>query len=274
YDMIGWAKLLARSGIAALVWDGRGAGRSSGDAATVTAESREAEVQAALDLMSTCRDLGPVGLLSYSAGGWITPDVAAERDDVAFVVALVGPAQSLADQQGHVTTAFMRASGESFTEAEYAEAFAYQRATVELAQTGRTWSAFEQINAPAREARWAAHALIPDSPDLEDLDYFRRRIGFDAPAWDRVRVPVLAVYGEADLIVPPQNNVPRLRAALAGNADATVLVIPGADHTLARPAGLAGEGEWPHRFYRPWTRSPAVLEGLVEWLRERFVSGD
>ena len=271
FDMIGWARLVARAGVAALVWDGRGAGTSTGNAATVTAESREAEVDAALDWLTARADVGPVGLVSYSAGGWIVPDVAARRSDVAFVVALVGPSGSLADQQGQATTAFMRGAGEAYSDAEYAEALAYQRATVDLAQSGAPWEEYERINARARAARWAEHALIPDSLDAPDLDYFRRRAGFDAPAWDRVGVPVLAVFGGADPIVPPQDNVPRLRAALSQNPDATVVVVPGADHALARPAATVGEGAWPDRFYRPWTRSALALGTLTEWLAERFV---
>ena len=273
YWMVNWATLLARSGVAALVWDGRGSGGSTGDAATVTAEDREAETRAALDALAARGDVGPVGLVSYSAGGWIVPDVAADRDDVAFAVTMVGPVESLADQQGHVTTAFMRASGEPFTDAEYDAAFAYQRATVELAQADAPWSAFEAVNGPARAARWAEHALIPDSLSAPDLDYFRRRMGFDAPAWDRVRAPTLALFGEIDRVVPPEHNAPWLRAALSGNADATVVVVPGADHSLARPPAFVGEGEWPDRFYRPWTRSPVVFDTLVGWFQDRFVQG-
>ena len=265
-----WARLLARTGVAALAFDGRGVGGSTGDAAAVTAEDRVADVHGALDALAVRADLGPVGLVSFSAGGWVAPVVAAARPDVAFVVALVPPAESLADQQGHVTTAFMRASGETYTEAEVADAFAYQRETVRLAHAGAPWEAYARLNAPARAARWAEHALIPDSLGAADLDYFRRRRGFGTPPWDRVGVPVLAVYGEVDLIVPPQDNVPRLRAALADNPDATVVVLPGANHAMARPGATVGEGDWPDRFYRPWTRSPWLFETLVEWFAARF----
>lgn len=265
-SMGNWARLLARSGIAALAYDARGTGRSGGDAATETAEDRVGDARAALGWLLGRDDVGPVGLVGYSAAGWIVPVVAADRDDVAFAVTMAGPAESLADQQGHVTTAFMRASGEAFSELEVAAAFAYQRQTVALAQAGASWRAFEAVNAAARAARWAEHAYVPDSLDAPDLDYFRRRAGFTAPPWDRVRAPVLAFFGEADLIVPPGDNVPTLRAA---QPEATIVVLPGADHTLARPAGVVGEGAG--RFYRPWTRSALLLETLTGWLRERFV---
>ena len=264
--MSGWARLLARTGTAALVYDAHGTGRSTGDAHTETAEDRIDGARAALDLLLARDDLGAVGLVGYSAAGWIVPTVAADRDDVAFVVTMAGPTESLADQQGHVTTAFMRASETPFTDAETAAAFAYQRQTVVLAQAGASWDEFEAVNAPARATRWAEHALIPDSLGAPDLDYFRRRTGFAAPPWSRVRAPVLAFFGEADPIVPPGDNVPRLLAAQPG---ATVVVLPGADHTLARPAAVVGEGAWPERFYRPWTRSALLFETLVRWVGER-----
>jgi dienelactone hydrolase len=272
FAMTIWARLLTRAGVGALAFDARGTGRSTGDATATTGEDRFENVHAALDLLADRDDVSEAGLLSYSAGGWIVPTIAAGRDDVAFVVTLVGPSVSLADQQGHVTAAFMRASGDAFSDDEYAEAFAYQRQTVELAQADASWADFERINGPARAARWAEHALIPDSLDAPDLDYFRLRRAFVAPDWGGVRAPALAVFGETDLIVPPPDNVPPLRAAVADNPDATILVIPSADHSLARPRATVGEGDWPDRFFRPWTRSPLLFETLIEWMTSRFVT--
>lgn len=266
-----WAKHFARNGIAAFAFDARGTGRSTGARSTITAEDRVEEVEAALDLLMAQADLGPVGVLGNSAAGWFLPSVAAGRPEVAFVITLVGPAVSLADQQAQVTQAFMRASGEPFTPEEYAAAYAYQRETVRLAQEDASWAAFEAINTPARAARWAAHAYIPESLEDGDLDYFRRRRGFTTPAWEQVRVPVLAIFAERDLIVPPADNVPLLEAALAANEDATILVLEGANHSLARPAAVVGEGAWPDRYYRPWTRSARLYETLVEWVRARFI---
>jgi hypothetical protein len=266
-DMLGWAGVLARSGVAALAWDGRGNGGSTGDAAAVTSDELLEDVRAALDWAHGRPDLGPVGLLSYSAGGWVAPMVAAGRDDVAFVVTLVGPAVSLADQQAYTTVAFMRASGTKYSEAEAKEAFRYQQQTVLLAQAGAPWSDFEAINAQAQASRWKEHALIPASLDDADLAYFRSH-RFEAPPWSQVRAPVLAIFGEIDPLVLPADNLPTLRAALAANPDVTVVVAPGADHTLARPAGYVGEGE--ARYFRPWTRSAVVFDTLMAWFGERF----
>ena len=270
HEMSNWGRLLAGQGIAALAFDGRGTGGSTGVNGSATAEDRFDDVRGALDFLAGRDALGPIGLLGSSAAGWIVPTVAAEREDVRFVVTLAGPAESLADQQGHVTAAFMRASGKVFAEAEYEEAFEYQRRTVMLAQEGASWADFQRINKPVRTSRWAEHALIPDSLDAPDLDYFRRRSGFTKPPWEQVRVPVLAVFGEEDLVVPPGDNVPLLRAALADNADMTIVVLPGADHALARPDEWVGEGTWPDRYYRPWTRSPFLFQTVLDWIAKRL----
>ena len=273
-DLLPWGERLARVGVAALALSPRGAGGSTGDAATTTDRDRFAELGAALDWAAARPDVHAdrLGVLSYSAGAWVVPPVVVDRSDVAFWVSLVGPAESLTDQQGHVTTAFMRASGEAFTEAEYAEAFAYQAGLVTLAQRGAPWSAFEAGNAAARASRWAEHALIPDSLDQEDLSYYRRRAGFDArAALARLRVPTLAVFGGADPIVPPEPNAElwRTLAREAGNDALTVVVLDGADHGLGRPGGAVGEGPWPAGYTRSWSRPAALFETVLAWVRER-----
>ena len=270
-DMGEWAALLARNGIAALVYDQRGVGRSTGSP-DATGETRVENVDAALDWLRAqpAIDGVRVGVLSYSAGGWVTPLAIQDRDDVAFWVSLAGPAEGLAAQQGHTTTALMRAAREPYTDAETEAAFAYQVRLVELAQAGAPWSDYEPLNDAARAARWAEHALIPDSLGQEDLSYYRSRAAFNDTdaALRRLDLPILAVYGGADVIVHPDDNVPRLRQ-LVGESALTVVVLDGAEHPLGRPAGLSGEGAWPERYRRPWARPGRLFTTVVEWTRER-----
>ena len=264
-------RLLARKGIAALVWDGRGTGGSTGDRATVTAAERVADVRAVLDWAAAQPDLdaAQIGVFGSSAGGWIAPMAADGRHDVAFLLTSVGPAEGLADQQGHTTTELMRRSDSTYTDAEYAAAFAYQRDLVPMAQTGAPWAAFEAANARARAARWAEHALIPDSLTSPDLDYYARMRGLDAgPALSRWARPLLAVYGADDWIVPPRENVPLFRRLTESNPDATAVVLQ-TGHASERPAADVGEGAWPYRYRRSWTRAPEWYTTLLGWLDEQ-----
>ncbi|MEM1057014.1 MAG: alpha/beta hydrolase [Bacteroidota bacterium] len=271
WEMTWLARLYARNGIAAVVWDGRGQGRSTGDRTTVTSAQRFADVNAILDWSREQPevDAEQIGVQGNSAGGWIGPLAIQDRDDVAFLVTTVGPAESLADQQAHTTTQLMEDSGTTYTDAEYQAAFEYQRSLVPMAQRGATWEEYEAVNAAAREARWAEHALIPDSLGLPDLDYYARMPGLDpAPALAEWNQPFLAVLGSEDWIVPPEHNVELMETLLADNPDATITVL-NMGHALERPEAVVGEGEWPFRYRRDWTRVPELYTTLLGWLDAR-----
>ncbi len=273
-DMMAWAELLASHGVGALVFDSRGTGQSTLRAASFTDVERLEDVHAALNALAARDDIGCAGLLASSAGGWVAPVVAAAREDVHFLVTLVSPVESLADQQGHVTVAFMEQAEEPFSDEEYAAAFTYQQQTVLLAQADAPWSAFAAINAPARAARWAEHALIPAAIDDADLDYFRRRRGFQVPPWNAIRVPALAIFGAIDPVVPPAVNVPLLRAMTADHPDITIVTAPGADHDLRLARGWRGTGEgWPSRWHEDGVVHPQVYDALTTWFAAHFAAG-
>ncbi len=268
------ATRLARYGVAGLVFDGRGSGNSTGNRATATDEQRFADVHAARDVLATRDDIRQhqVGLIGGSAGGWVVPIVAAERDDVAFLITTVGPAESLAEQQGHVIQELLKQAEQSFDDAELQAAYDYTVALVELSGRRAPWPEFEALMEPARSTRWWPLVDQPEDMSHPEVDYFMRRPGFDpVPALRQTRIPMLAIFGEDDWIVPPEHNVPKLRRWLteAGNTDFEIVVFSGADHALGRPQAVVGEGDWPQRFERSWTRPPRLFETIIDWVLAR-----
>lgn len=271
-EMADWATLLARNGIAAFVYDARGTGDSTGDDSLTTGDDRVADVRAALDRLAAHPAVrsGALGVLSNSAGAWVVPVAIEGRSDIAFWVSLVGPVGTLAEQQSAAVRRLMQDSGGPFTSAEYAAAVTYQERLVRLSFERAPWSAFEPLVAAARAQRWAEFADLPDGLADEQLAYYRRRTGFDNTAAMRLlRVPMLAVYGTADWVVPPEVHVPALRAAAAqaGNDALTVLVLPGSDHSLGVPGGPVGQGAWPGAYERVWARPGVLFATLVGWTR-------
>jgi pimeloyl-ACP methyl ester carboxylesterase len=79
------------------------------------------------------------------------------------------------------------------------------------------------------------------------------------PALERLRCPVLAVFGERDTYIPVDESVTKTREALerASNADVTVLVLPDADHWLR-----VGE-----------TMHPEYVPTMTAWVRDRVGLG-
>lgn len=270
----------AERGVAGLVFDSRGTGQSGGDRATLTDHNRYADVLAAIAWVKARPDLDPtqIGIYSNSAGAWVTPVVIERSGDIAFWIMNVGPAESLADQQGWVPEYRMRWSDNTtYTEADFEAAFAYQKRLVELAISDASWEVIAAHVATSEGHVWAEYVDRPESMDNSELDYYRRRTTFNpVPHLKKVTIPVLALYGEDDFVVPPEENVSQLEAYLteAGNTDFQIEVFADVGHGMMLSSGFEGEGAWPEWFYR-WTNpQPHYDETILNWLLEHVTLVD
>ena len=107
-------------------------------------------------------------------------------------------------------------------------------------------------------------AKLPTGPAIESW-YWRGRALDPVPAWRAVvHVPVLAVYGAADELMPANRSAKLVEHALSkgGNHDVTVRVFPRANHMIRMLPGVARDRwDWPRV-------APGYLELVTEWLRE------
>ncbi|MCH7513211.1 MAG: alpha/beta hydrolase, partial [Bacteroidetes bacterium] len=87
------ADYLTRNGIAVLRYDDRGIGKSGGSFGTATTENFATDARAALLHLESYPEISPglTGIIGHSEGGLIAPMVAAETDEVDFIVMLAGP---------------------------------------------------------------------------------------------------------------------------------------------------------------------------------------
>src|SRR5581483_10118392 len=95
---------------------------------------------------------------------------------------------------------------------------------------------------------WSGLLFLPPAPLEEDVrPLWIAEMDFDpVPVFERVGVPTLCFYGEADSWTPVEPS-----AAAWRSAGADVVVVPGAEHDLTLPDG---------------TLSPLYEETLVDWL--------
>jgi dipeptidyl aminopeptidase/acylaminoacyl peptidase len=107
--------------------------------------------------------------------------------------------------------------------------------------------------------------LVADRSDTDDGDAGPRRRSFldydPRPALGSLPVPVLAVYGDRDVQVPPDQSVPVLTALLAGKPDATIDVLPGLDHSL-RPVDGGYDDAYDTAI------APGALDLVTGWMKE------
>ncbi len=267
-----WGEFFARHGVAALIYDKRGVGESSGNFEQAGFDDLAGDVVAAVELLHKRKDINPqqIGLFGISQGGWLAPLAAARARQVKFMILNVGPAVTVAEQELHRVEYTMRA--EEFSEPEIAEALAYTKLLFQVAYTGQGKTELDALTPKLRDKKWAEHVqLVNSQKDLDDW----QRIRYDpAPVLQKMTIPVLSLFGEKDVLVPPLENREKMEKYLkaAGNKDVTIRVIPNAGHDMVSFATLrGGEWKWPENYW-VWSRkSPEFYEAIVNWLKERGI---
>ena len=258
---------LTRSGLAVLRFDKRGVGRSSGDPAAATSLSYARDVIAGLNWLRRDPRVDParVGLVGHSEGGIIAGLAAAEDKQVAFVVLLASP--SLPGREYHLQFERSMAHAMGMDDAAISERQAFQQQILDIvSQESDSQTAEEKITALYR-------ARYPDLP-VARLDaacrrflspWFRFSLAHDpAVPLSIVSCPVLALYGEKDVQVPPQGNSQRMKDILAQRAGVSFLVriLPDLNHFLqTAETGLPAEYGQINE-----TMSPAALTIISDWI--------
>lgn len=266
----GFAVLIRRlneEGIAALVYDKRGIGQSTGtyqeDLHRLTADAA-----AAVAAMRHRPDIDPrrIALIGHSQGGVIAPAVAAADPGIAAVVMLAG---SVGDGLPYLRGALRRQmilAGHPETAVDPAvdSVIALLQAridgkdsqTVEPLRAALV-SRFEAAGFSPAQAR-AGLAMIdtPDAPSSGEMH--------SASDLRVLRQPVLAVFGSKDPLVVAADEAPQARLALVHNPRGQVVVLEGLSHWFQEGAVTGGEEEVAR--LGPNAGSPRLADLVGGWL--------
>jgi dipeptidyl aminopeptidase/acylaminoacyl peptidase len=253
------ANEFARRGVAALIYDKRGVGRSTGEWQKAGFEELVADASAAVEALRARPRVAPgrVGIHGHSQGGTIAPWVASENPHVSFVVASAAPGLSMAETEIYSVSNVVRAGDMPAAERQLAER--YVRAIVATAFAGAPRADLEAVWREARDRPWA----FAPPPESDFYWSFSRRIASYDPAayWRRVSVPSLLVYGQADERVPPRRSAARIAEAYLGSqgSQLQVVLFPDADHTFRLAPSARGGFEWPRT-------APGYPDSVISWV--------
>lgn len=259
------AQRFAEQGVAVLIYDKRGVGDSEGE----YVEGPDLR-QPCLDLVGAVNflraqpevDAERIGVWGASQGGWVAPMAASLTDAIAFVVIVSGPGVSPLEQNLWDKGNQLRARGVSDADVERATAF--RRAFWTYLVDGEGLARVRELHAGIRDEPWFTEDAFP-IPVAERagllrhprLRHFAAHYAYDPRiTLERVRCPLLAIFGASDTVVPVQESLARMRAAfaVAGNEDVTYQVHDGADHGI--------------RVLRDGARVPAegYHDRMVDWV--------
>ncbi len=260
-------RLFASHGIAVLTYDKRGAGASTGELKQATFDDLAGDASAGVRFLQSRQEINAkqVGLWAISQGGWIAPLVATRSPNVAFMILHAGPAVTpriQARMELENTFPLYGNSPNEIPEATRYQSLYFDAMRNDDAAWQRLQAAYEQ--AKAHKATWVWN---PGTKESLRQQWFRLIVDFDpVPVLENVRCPVLAFFGERDVLVPANGNVSIMEQALkrAGNKDVTIKILPGANHRFEETTSRD-----PRDF--PITRSyvPGYYDTMLAWLRRR-----
>jgi pimeloyl-ACP methyl ester carboxylesterase len=266
------ADRLTRDGIAVLRVDDRGTAGSTGDFAKATDDDFAVDTAAQVAFLRKRSDIDParIGLIGHSEGGLVAPKVAARDPKVAFIVLMAGPGVPLSEVLRAQRAALAPAMGASPEVLRRSQALMDH---VDAAMKG----ARDDADAEARALtviKAEAGPLAP-SPAAQAMiarqlanGWMRSLVDYDPrPTLAKVRCPILALNGSKDGQVPPDQNLPAIRAATKANPDVTIMELPNLNH-LFQSAGTGAVGEYADI---QETVAPIALDAMSGWIRKHVI---
>jgi uncharacterized protein len=223
---------LLEAGLAVCSFDKRGVGGSTGrwqDAGII--EQADDLLACVAALLSDSAVPKPVGVFGHSQGGWVVVEAASRSSEIAFVVANAGPGVTPAVQERYSHSRYLAEGGVS--DSQMLEALEPYDELMEALRRGATYDDIRrQLDSEHLPALYRKRELILFPEDEELWSFALRNFDYDPrPALERIHVPVLALFGADDRLVPVEESLAVYREAVAPEL-LRVAVFPGADHRM------------------------------------------
>lgn len=220
-----------KAGFACYSWNRPGVGQSGGKWYELSMEDRANEVISAVTKLKTLdvADSSEIGYWGISQAGWVIPLVS-EKIRPAFVITVSSPVTTAFRQELYRVKSEMKADG--FTGTDIRKAVAYNRKLKEMISAGEPYEHFAALQKEITGAKWADNVIGGDEIVYTYLSTVLKKDS--PPHLQGLNCPVLAIWGENDLMVPPRKSAAAYRKAMKriGNTRALIRIIPDADHTL------------------------------------------
>lgn len=255
------ADRLARNGIASLRYDDRGTAASGGNFLTSTTYTFRDDAAAAIDFLHSIPCVGKVGVLGHSEGGTIAFMLGADKK-VDFIVSLAGMAIS-----GKET--ILRQNSRSLdkgnlSDAEKADSMTLIELMIDtIARQARSGNV-KDIDVDALVAAKGLRVPPQVTGSLKPINNTRSK-WFDTfvtlnpgESLKKVKCPILAVNGEKDTQVYPDNLTVIKELA----PQARTMLMPGLNHLMQH----ATTGDVAEYAEIRETISPEVLDAIVEFI--------
>ena len=275
------AKILAQYGLATVVFDRRGYQSTGFDCNQTTIDMHASDLALVLDHVKTIPaiDSKKIGFVAGSYGAWVAQKASGLRtDQVAFIITTVGASTSVKQQQldNAVYYTRERLGGDpriieqiqEYTLLEYDD----------KSNPQKVFSRMQDLLKEADKLGWRrilSKDDIPSSPeDLQNL--WVRKNQYD-PTLDlsNFKGPYLSVLAEKDRVVPPNENVSRLKSIFnkSQKTNYRIAVIPSAPHrmehgNIVRDLGRIAQLRSNVYYFKFDRVVPGAMNEMITFLRD------
>ncbi len=273
---------LSRKGFLVLRVDDRGIGRSTGSYMNSTSADFSKDANAAIEYLRTRPEVNTsrIGILGHSEGGMIAPMVAAERNDIAFIVLLAAPGIEVKELMREQASAVFAKTG---ADEETANAFGklYKGVIEKILDSDDSTKAIKKGTDYAQDwaKKMSADALAKTGLSSAEQrksyvfeiykalsdPWFRYFIQYDpGKTLKKLNTKVLAINGEEDVQVLSTSNLEGIKQSLSKSKSPAPFIIslPGHNHLFQKctTCSVTEYGQLEESFSRE------ALELITEWL--------
>lgn len=276
------ADYLTRNGIAVLRVDDRGIGQTNGDFSVSTTRDFADDMLESIRFLKTQKgiDKNHIGLIGHSEGGAIASMVTSESKDIAFMISLSGVGVSGLEILKLQNWNLLKSYGlQANVQENYMNLYSTLFNTV--------FNTPENLNIkPILEQEFNQWLAKQDTLTLQEMhmvdgrgkmflyryiekaktNWYRYMIHYKPEDYlQKIKVPVLAINGEKDIMVPAEENIKSIEKCLdlGGNKNYRTKIFPGLNH-MCQHCNTCVSNEIP---LLDEVCAPEVLVYMVNWIK-------
>lgn len=259
---------LAEKGIGVLLYDKRGCGKTTGNYERASFKDLADDVVAGVQYLKARKDLtiSKIGLLGTSQGGWVSYIAAKKTKEIQFIVANVGAGVSLFQQD--IDRVKYSLQDEGFENSTIDSAVNYTSNYFNYVTGKLSWQQFLPMLKLASNSTYADFVFLPQKDKDEDYLWWSKNDYDPAVDLSSIHCPLLSLFGEKDVFVPPASNEKLMRNYLTkAGVYFQIKVFPNCGHSTETFSTLKG-GDWkfPEKFWIWKQKTPGFYETIIQWI--------
>ena len=253
-------------GLAAVVYDKRGWGESTGEKIVPFSQTAE-DINAIAEYLKLRTDVLPdkIGISTYSQSGWFGTLATSTSNVIAYQIMNVPAATFIYRQEKQRINNELKADG--FSKDEIATALKLFDLMSQYSIKGNNWPDYKALRDANSNKAWIKYMFAPDNNKKETWEWGRMNWQYNPlPALMKITVPTLVLLGEMDLKVSPEVNKSIFEMVFdaAKNKDYEIHIIDKMNHSLKISSeDGARKANDTHRI------PPDLFLIKIKWLKER-----